>query len=497
MDALTNADNDPEPPLELQPKFTVQDEQRELATLTIQELTKLQSDLTGIQTVTNGISGLGLGVAAGAAASTTSTMSRPGVGSSEMTDDTGDSNVYGVESTASPGAFPPAPLSDNDYLLLAALDQQMKILPAQATAAYFMATAKCPDQVSNERKLLFLQCEENNVPLAAERLALYWQYRLDGFGEDKCFDPMTLLGAMRGEVVNMGKSGVVQLMPNTDAAGRAIIYAIIGKRDYSQYSVKQEVMWITYLLEIVVQHKSLQGRGFVLLMDTSNGTGRHRTRQSQKYMQRAMNGAFPIRLCSIHIVCNANPLFTRVIFPVALKLTSKNMRLRTRLHRGSGEDLSRSLAEFSLPGDRLPSDMGGSVVLDINQFLIDRISVEASRAGICLKSAEVQSSPDNSGMEGKRQKVSENDTKAIVPTGACADGNHQLTLYSESDKAYLSPLACLIRSQIEIFTATKADVQTRAAMGGIVQTISTGRVGVRCIHCRDRPATEQAKGAVS
>ena len=93
MDALTNADDDHEPPLELQPKFTVQDEQRELATLTIQELMELQSDLTGIQTVTNGISGLGLGVAAGAAASTTSPMSRPGVGSSEMTDDTGDSNV--------------------------------------------------------------------------------------------------------------------------------------------------------------------------------------------------------------------------------------------------------------------------------------------------------------------------------------------------------------------------------------------------------------------
>ena len=48
-------------PFELQPKFTLHDEQRELAALTIQELTELQSDLTGIQTITSGFSGLGFG----------------------------------------------------------------------------------------------------------------------------------------------------------------------------------------------------------------------------------------------------------------------------------------------------------------------------------------------------------------------------------------------------------------------------------------------------
>ena len=68
---------------------------------------------------------------------------------------------------------------------------------------YIMATTKCPDEISNERKLLFLQCEENSIPLKAERLALYWQYRLDGFGEDRCFEPMTLAGAMMDEIINI------------------------------------------------------------------------------------------------------------------------------------------------------------------------------------------------------------------------------------------------------------------------------------------------------
>ena len=361
---LSNAD---ELPLELQPKFTEQDAQRELATLTIQELTELQKDLTGIQAITNGFTGLGLGGDA----------------------NTGEINVYGGESTGGLGLgpSPPAPVSAYDDLLLAALDRHMMTLPTQSTAAYFMATTKCPDEISNERKLLFLQCEENSIPLAAERLALYWQYRLDGFGEHRCFEPMTLAGAMKDEVINMAKSGFYQLMPNTDAAGRAIIYARICKRDYSRYSVRQEFMWLTYLIEIVVQHTNLRSRGYVCLFDTSHGAGAHYNRKSTQYMCRALDDIFPIRRCSIH-VCNASPLVNYVLFPVVQRLTPKKIRLRTRLHRGSGADLLRSLAQFNLPRDRLASDMGGSVVMDINQFLIDRFSLEASRAGINLQAPE-------------------------------------------------------------------------------------------------------------
>jgi len=86
---------------------------------------------------------------------------------------------------------------------------------------------------------------------------------------------------------------------------------------------------------------------------------------------------------------------------------------------------------------------------------------------------------------------------AIADTCACAVGGRQLPLSSPSDEAYLSPLVCLIRSQIEIFSATEADVHARAALGGVVQTIRLGRVGIRCIHCWDRPAKERANGAVS
>ena len=59
-------------------------------------------------------------------------------------------------------------------------------------------------------------------------------------------------------------------------------------------------------------------------------------------------------------------------------------------------------------------------------------------------------------------------------------------LYDTADLEYLSPLVCLMRSQIVLFSATPADLEMRSALGGLahqIRQVSVGRVGMRCIHC--------------
>ena len=59
-------------------------------------------------------------------------------------------------------------------------------------------------------------------------------------------------------------------------------------------------------------------------------------------------------------------------------------------------------------------------------------------------------------------------------------------LYDSADLEYLSPLVCLMRSQIELFSATPSDLETRSALGGLahqIRQVGVGRVGIRCIHC--------------
>ena len=91
------------------------------------------------------------------------------------------------------------------------------------------------------------------------------------------------------------------------------------------------------------------------------------------------------------------------------------------------------------------------------------------------------------------------DTSAAeaTPAAAAVIGGRRVPLSSPEDATYLSSVACLMRSQLEIFSATPEDVQARASFGRLVQKIGVGRVGMRCIHCLDQPAAEQVKGAVS
>lgn len=50
------------------------------------------------------------------------------------------------------------------------------------------------------------------------------------------------------------------------------------------------------------------------------------------------------------------------------------------------------------------------------------------------------------------------------------------------DKASLSETLCIVRENIEVFTATQADVDAPAP--GRKHSVSVGQVGLRCIHCR-------------
>ena len=65
------------------------------------------------------------------------------------------------------------------------------------------------------------------------------------------------------------------------------------------------------------------------------------------------------------------------------------------------------------------------------------------------------------------------------------------------DKHWLSDLLCLVRKNIEVFSATSEDVASRSHRGGLKTPIKVGRVGLRCVHCKRKPPVSRAKGSVS
>jgi hypothetical protein len=68
------------------------------------------------------------------------------------------------------------------------------------------------------------------------------------------------------------------------------------------------------------------------------------------------------------------------------------------------------------------------------------------------------------------------------------------SLYLACDAESLSEYQCLIRKQIELFSATYSDIEM--TVQGRNRKIHAGQVGVRCRHCADIPIKKRARGAV-
>jgi hypothetical protein len=82
--------------------------------------------------------------------------------------------------------------------------------------------------------------------------------------------------------------------------------------------------------------------------------------------------------------------------------------------------------------------------------------------------------------------------KALVPLAPAPSVS--VLLARDQDVNVLSPLHVFVRKQIEVFTATAAELSQPAP--GRKLPIQLQQVGIRCIHCRDVPSRKRVKRAV-
>lgn len=331
-------DDNAQIPVDLEPAYTPQDEQRDLASLTIADMVKVHSDLTGI---TLGMLDLRMDQAAAAAA--------PAAASAK--------NV----STA----------------FLCLLDVEMAKLPDAQTEVYRRALADYPHLVTNERRMQFLECEEYDAALAARRLAKHWKLRMELFGADRCFLPMTMAGAMKGEVEKVVERRIEQLLPVTDTAGRAILYEDASRRNLAEYSMEQEARGVWYMLETLTEIPEVRRRGVVIIVNAAAMQREHYSRK-MTLLTEVEYSVVPIRMRAVHI-CHPNPVVYFVIVPVIKRFLPKDVRLRIKLYYGSTASVLQELEGHSLPKDRLPVDLGGALNVDMTKWALDRLALENYR----------------------------------------------------------------------------------------------------------------------
>eukprot|EP00804_Cyclotella_cryptica_P010922 CCRYP_018969-RB/>CCRYP_018969-RB protein AED:0.18 eAED:0.18 QI:628/1/1/1/1/1/5/1207/438 len=206
-------------------------------------------------------------------------------------------------------------------------------------------------------------CE--NLQLASQRLARYWEARLKLFGPDNCFLPMTLTGAMRDsiEAVNLG---YLTLLPCTDKAGRPIMYCVTRKLTREYYGLGQVRVW-WYLIHLLMENPIAIKRGFVVLSNAKDSSMNHFDTCSVKGICYASDCMFPIRWKICH-VCHSSHVFP-LVSKVVRTVLSLHQRKNFILHDGSTETVLGSLARFDLTRECLPHDLGGTLILPRNPII--------------------------------------------------------------------------------------------------------------------------------
>lgn len=368
--------------------FTAQDEEREIASLSISELTTIHNDLTGAAAF---------------------------------------SDAYASAITSASRADIPA--------AVARLNHEMFELPASQTGAYYQAVETRPDLVCHERKLIFLDYENGDVTLAARRLAKYWEDRLAVFGPDRCFLPMTLTGAMRDKAIPMARTNIWQPMPVTDAVGRAVFYFCPSRRNFSEYSPREEAMAVWYQLETLLEGEDLRRRGVVILGDLRNMQREHYCREMETFLGKIVESV-PVPIRALHF-CHPSKVVFYIVLPMTKYLMPRSIRLRQKVHSGSDEQVLIGLEAYGLPQDRIPTELGGSVVLDINQWMLDRLQIESTENDQVKSAAPIVSTTSAGTTTATATKT------ARAPTAAIGGEEYAGCMGSARTSAYPTGVAAL------------------------------------------------------
>lgn len=140
-----------------------------------------------------------------------------------------------------------------------AFHEALEDIPIDERAGYELATIHCPDLLETETNpRLFLVREAFQPDKAARRLVAYWNMRVDIFGMEKAFLPMTFAGALHGEdeVYRL-----MELFPNfrtflpDDQHGRTVVYCetYYGNNDFISCSRTNMVrMWSEWCRLVVL-----------------------------------------------------------------------------------------------------------------------------------------------------------------------------------------------------------------------------------------------------
>ena len=131
-----------------------------------------------------------------------------------------------------------------------------------------------------------------------------------------------------------------------------------------------------YIAHTMLEDVEIQRRGIVILHAyTPSFSIEHFHRKVHNGVTQALRNALPIRPVGTHII--GNSMVAQLVLPFVLHTMGQEHRYRTRIHFGSNESVMSDLRNFGITPSMIPSQAGGTLDMDTNEWLEGRVANES------------------------------------------------------------------------------------------------------------------------
>lgn len=222
--------------------------------------------------------------------------------------------------------------------------------------------------------LRFLRAAMYEPDDCAKRLVSYFEVKRHLFGTKKLCKRVTL-DDLDEDDIRCLDSGIMQILPARDRAGRAIFFWNMCLRGSHSRQSKQRVQF--YGLQAGSESEVVQQRGMVIV-SWNHGPGKMPAEEMEvAFRNPAMVAMHDVRCEAFHFCCDGED--GRIISSAIMTLVGEHTRVRFRTHTGSVPEIRKSLSSFGIPVLCLPFTETGSYLFHSSSaWLKEQREMEAS-----------------------------------------------------------------------------------------------------------------------
>ena len=200
-----------------------------------------------------------------------------------------------------------------------------------------------------------------------KRYIKYWEKRVEAFGPIHAFQPLTLNGPLKNDMVALELGALVIIRRKS---ARDILYFDPSKLDKTKYTRESALRSFWYFFHALFEDVEVQKRGIIILNYNANYKNSNRDPPYTKMCFDTIKGALPLRMSAIH--GTHVPYFYGCVISLVMIFLGERLRKRIIVHNGTNDEVNAALELYGIHVQDIPTDMGGFLELDVRSWLVER-----------------------------------------------------------------------------------------------------------------------------